>query len=1102
MGCSRHQASRHVLALGLLLSLVVTRAAEQNLIYTMGTSANVGGTSRVTYLVFESEDTELLRGRELAIYRKAGDASAFGNYQRVAVVGIQLAPRTIKALLARSVALGEDLADLDKRLSGMYGSLIPAVDLPREERLRLVLLAARNDADTYENLYVLGRMHPGVNLALGTAFSEPVQPGVYTYEVRATSGLEVLGRVTIDTENRFVLPAPGPVQPVTPVEKAAPGTPEGELVPSAKGHLNVSLRWAVPDDLRRVGLLRTGFNVYRVDPPVAESEGWVLAAPPDGALATAVARETAGVSRINSLPILAGTPLTLAEAADPSDHTTIYAIDNNQRFRAGGVPFQNGDQFYYYVAASDLLARDGSYSLGTLVTICDRLPPAAPSAVQVENAFTFVAGVEKHVLKVRWQAPRPKEGESITRYFVYRWDSMEQMQIAQGNPAVNRVGVIAADDAGGGEFVDDGSMTLVADDKGQNLIHTTAVPGVPTAPADYGKTFWYTVRAVDNSACEGNLSGNSAPAFGVLRSRAFNGEAHAAVSIVSEHADVVGEGTSTVPVNAADTAVTYYYRAENALSANGILWTEFYLGSVADGPQRLLGRLRTEATGLQQALEGSLPRTELAVGAAFFCRVGLASGETAQGMLAVVDPKSVRVVYSYVSTYRQERSDAGTDTPPHVSIVGDGTFNPVRITLSFPTGSAEYKVYRRVDEGPLSMLSQGLVADDLTEVVEEDANLILHDGTVSYYAQLFDANGNPGPLELLRTLEMTGRSPVPPPRLLPLQPTGTPAAPRLRLRWFAPAPGIEQFLLFLAIHEDGNAYNGPEDLSPHLRFYSQDDFRYEALYVTGRIGVDFVATPFSTDIVVRDNSYFELEVPVVAGRKYIFSMQSCSLFGRISTTRSNVVEHTWQQTGGAGTGGVNGGDDGTGTVDDPALLPWPVRSLPNVLPADQAPERLGPLFLDQPYGRGVYVRIGEGPTQRKAGDPVFLRGDMDPATVVYTTRQNAPLLPFVLYRRQIASAAYPTPRRTVCQVSPLIAQLPHEYVAAQDRTFVRDRFFSMLFDGRYADTDNWQGLYLKDTQPVVRGARYEYVLVHFDPVSGEPRYSIVLPAVDIPDETP
>ncbi|MCK5806712.1 MAG: hypothetical protein KAI66_28040, partial [Lentisphaeria bacterium] len=357
--------------------------------------------------------------------------------------------------------------------------------------------------------------------------------------------------------------------------------------------------------------LQFGFNVYRVTPGLAATHQWILDPPEHGALASAVAAGDEGIARVNSLPILVGSPLTQDQAGDTADRKTVFVIDNNQRFRTGGTPFQNGDQFYYYVVGRDILGRDGNYSLGTLVTICDRIPPASPKVVRVENDFSFAGEAEKHVLKVRWHAPIPKEGESITRYFVYRWDSVEQMQLSQGNPAINRIGVLEADASETVEFIDDGTRVFVSDGAGGNLIHVAAEPGVPSAPEDYSKTFWYTVRAVDNSACGGNLSGNSAPAFGVLRDRSFNGRATATIGVVQERLGIAAVGTEMIPIDAGDTATVYYYRFENTLSSTDVVWSEFYLGTAADGPQQLLCRMRASSSGLQQIFDGRFQKNDL-----------------------------------------------------------------------------------------------------------------------------------------------------------------------------------------------------------------------------------------------------------------------------------------------------------------------------------------------------------------------------------------------------------------------------------------------------------------------------------------------------------
>jgi hypothetical protein len=85
-------------------------------------------------------------------------------------------------------------------------------------------------------------------------------------------------------------------------------------------------------------------------------------------------------------------------------------------------------------------------------------------------------------------------------------------------------------------------------------------------------------------------------------------------------------------------------------------------------------------------------------------------------------------------------------------------------------------------------------------------------------------------------------------------------------------------------------------------------------------------------------------------------------------------------------------------------------------------------------------------------------------------------MPAVLYRQQVANFFYPTVSGDVVQVSPLIENIFFSGTGP-NYTYLNDPFFMLSLAG------SGQNLYfdivLKDTQPVVVGARYRYSFVRF-----------------------
>jgi hypothetical protein len=473
------------------------RAAAQvtllpDTIFTVGTTTTDAGGRQWAYLLWVGSDNQLVIGRSFAVYAKAGDAASTNPYERRAITGLQTEPPVIRALLNRAVSIGENLAQLEQRVDNLFAALQPPAG-PLENKLSAVIRGTIADPAQLNSLVLLGRLHPGVNFCLGYAHAEVIPAGKTTFEIREYDkdtgrDLGVVGRVTVTAGAPVALPAPGPVVQV----------PETD----PRGDLNVKLRWATPDTLRRLTLLNHGFNVYRVTKAHAEAQGWHLA-PPSAAVLRAAAGSHPAVKRVNELPVLKTRDFSAADVGNFAlDPKTVFLADDNGRYQPGGVPFENGAQFYYFVTSRDVLGRDWGPSPGLLVKVCDRLPPDAPLALRVENDYTYTGGAAKQKLKVLWR-PNTNTTDTVTGYYVYRWAAPDDVQAAGGNPLLNRI-------AGPIPHVPGKTLYSYVDDGA----------GSPTAPADYSKTYWYTIRSVDNGACDsGNLSAHSRPVYGVLRDR-------------------------------------------------------------------------------------------------------------------------------------------------------------------------------------------------------------------------------------------------------------------------------------------------------------------------------------------------------------------------------------------------------------------------------------------------------------------------------------------------------------------------------------------------------------------------------------------------------
>lgn len=431
-------------------ALAPAQAPLQNALFTAGTTAKDGQGDAWAFLLFQlTADMETLLGRRLAIYQKPGAIDVPGAFQHSGNVALQDNPAVIKVLLQRASALGQAPGDLNAAVDELFGEFIPNPALAVEEKLSAVIRGSIGDPRQFANLMLLARMHPGVSLALGLAHAQRIPAGVTTFEVRELdfAGAEagVLGRVAVDAGQPVVL-----VAPHAPV--AVPET-------SPMGHLNARLRWGSPDPLRRLSLLQYGFNLYRVDKQFAEGLGWNNAPPAAGVLAAA-AGDLPEVRRVNRTPVLPTAQYNDIQALDlNADPSTFFIADDNGLAGENPLPFRDGQRFYYFVAARDILGRDGQTSAGTEVMIHDRVPPHAPRRPDVSNIARFQGGGEDHRLRVRWRQLESTPDETITGYYVYRWNSPGDVQKYAIDPLFNRISAFIPQAVGEThrEFIDDGT---------------------------------------------------------------------------------------------------------------------------------------------------------------------------------------------------------------------------------------------------------------------------------------------------------------------------------------------------------------------------------------------------------------------------------------------------------------------------------------------------------------------------------------------------------------------------------------------------------------------------------------------------------------------
>jgi len=953
------------------------------------------------------------------------------------------------------------------------------------QQVAAVITGTLNDEKRFGNLALLGRMHPGMAMSLGFAHAELITAGQTTYEIRqfdpvANKDIAVVGRLSIEAGNPTVLPAPG-----APVQMPAPG---------ARGNMNIQLRWSTPDALRRVLLLQNGFNVYRVRKDFAEAPGrnWNVTPPTPVALLSAMT-STQAVQRINPRPILTSTLFTAADVANfnptNGDETTIYLIDDNRIGHPNLPPlspdYTNGARFYYFTAARDLLGRDGLLSPGTPVQICDKLMPNPLSKIRVVNDYLFVGNTNLHYLRVNWpQASNaPTSDETISRYWIYRWNTTHQINSNLAYPSNHLIAIV---------------------NHLPGLPENTCLdngPGSPSVPKDFARTFWYTVRAEDIGACGGNLSPHSPAVSGTLRE--YEGPAGPIGVVRGRCLSPITQVNVTSTNQNVGTPNLLDFTVDFVRDSDRIAWME---GSVEirSGTNSLTtvatDRLYFQPSSKSNRWTFKLPGQYQASQAWFRARSGSSDGQISGYPLAIGTVGKLQEdtglsfrARSYLDVRR------GADCDVHVANAPEGSNKiiPIEIEIAPTAGSREYRLYRRINDGPLQLICQRTwpATNPPPLILCLDLSFPPGGGRICYYGQLLDEHGNGSPLTKLGCKLVAPVLPLPKPMLTKINPAGTDAAPQMTLRWFGPPYGVERFQIGIFKPPGTNqAANAPilslgsiekHVLSPSVKFQSDFVINQETNNTpppAGEFGV------FTTPIIGNGTAYgsgpeFTMPINIVKGVKYAVWIRAVGATGEHGE-KSNVETFYWEPP----------------VTNTLPTVAWPQRPLPPV-GSGVATGFLASWQTNQNNNfTGAVVQIGGIVSNSFAATggngsawppatsdfrvrPQTLRSTPDPMAYLQNTPGSASPFPCVLYRHQVANAKFPTVSGDITQCSPLMESIAFQRVVtnAVANAVIWDPF--IIYDGIAISfgggSTSLLNTYLRDTQPVLAGARYKYVLVRF-----------------------
>lgn len=1174
------------------------------------------------YVVVNAQNPATLAGRALAIFIKPGAPDSAAAFVAAGVVTPRAEPAVLRTYLERAACLGENMGELEGVTAELYrlkrwedagkppytpanapqhgpASPVPAL----ADRLGSLLQRAATDTDMAQSLLLMGRGRPSIKQALGQAWAGPLPVAagaVATMEVRdwdiaGAKSLSVIGRVTLTAGQPQPLPQPGvPVQ-----------LPEA----NPKGDLNIKLRWGTPVELARRILLCSGYNVWRLPEPA----GAALPVNPTFADLT-----SAGAVKANRLPVAPpksfteGNPVAVTDAANfAADETTYYLADDNNRFQ-GGVPFDDGQKFCYWVTPLDLLGRDGMPSPAGKGEACRRIPPEVPKNLKVEGAYEFTAGSEREQrFRITWtpnvnrETPvtDPATGNLLPRditsdYEIYRGSDLEDLHDSSRHGNLTLVTqfdhTTPLPPGATDHTIIDTSLPALSPQLGQ----PAPAPG-SAAPRD---TFFYVVRAVrldpvDPLKCR-IASAFSAPVFATLHELEGPEAPTVDLSLNCARALVGYLSRDQLPQNPPVAAGYWPVRCIVQRMGADIAWAKFRL-EIVDGQGAVTATHELNEhwfTEGDQTVEedfvfqhsGGNPRVRWAV------QVGGYSGTRSRWTTGQIDTDfsdNALLVHTFraaelsplnfqpehplasqlqlggtitnvVATWERQddgllrwelplplnmelmiqrevapgswrfidvvKGDGGpvffTDgelaggipaanrrafilRPPQLPdeicvpvmtpVDGGGAIAPIVVKGKLPLKGREFRIYRQLDNGALSLISQG-TGDECT-------HFAFHDGLASgicarraYYVQALDKNGNPSAL-VQAGRDISPAVKAPRPRLSPLKPAGDETNPSMVVEWFCPADGVERFELLIrsatpiaplpmltqtilakpaVVKPKGSGTGGPKLLFSHT-------------YKTPALG-----GPDFANAIEQEGGRFRFEWPISIGTTYTVTVRAISC-GSSAGDPSAEEKFTWAAP--------------VVIIDDP--IPWPARDLPPV--RDPYHPTVSAILLPTQTGQNQPVVRRGGILQPSSPDDVVAavrigsqmgrQGDLqiDHGLWRYQPANWSPgygkanylnfiprdaqapgsigVLPVVLYRQQVYAGGAVG---DVIQVSPMIrsigqstgsgyTRLTDPYLAVVDNTPVNPDFAFPL------------DLCILDTQPAVGGATYRYLLARFDAVSGE-----------------
>ena len=443
---------------------------------------------------------------------------------------------------------------------------------------------------------------------------------------------------------------------------------------------------------------------------------------------------------------------------------------------------------------------------------------------------------------------------------------------------------------------------------------------------------------------------------------------------------------------------------------------------------------------------------------------------------------------------------------------------PVKLNLSFSPDSVEYRIYRRIDDGPLTLIAQAdtvLDAGAAQDVIRSDDSMPAVSCDISYFGQALDKNLNPSPMVLLDRIHIgvSSHTPLPTPLTTPpsLIVDGAGNA-SIQVEWFCQGAGVDRFQAAV-MSENADPPN------PNGITINQSQVLFDA--ASGEKKTFFIKKAMISPRV-GDNAFgkgpqFQMTIPVASGETYYVAVKSLGEERFDDEGFSIQSEGEFSQ---ALTMKVPKSPTNTTHI----TVPWPFRTLPPVTDGGTIVKAavLSELHADNliqttpssPAATGVSIASLHLSLNPSNGfhSPFFAGNPNAKIAEVVDLKQTSTslkALPAVLYRQQIRYLSDAVTERpaseqgALVQCSPLITEIAYSVIPSDSGSpfsglsQMTDPAVSIADFSAQPDAT----IYLLDKLPVIGGATYRYWLVHFDS-KNEPDRIITAGQVTIPRAAP